>query len=427
MIKITDRLEEQQKRKWGKINSTGKPIKTETLVPPDIEEVRKEAIAHKAEIEIRKSEVELKYKKCSKCRIKKPATLEFFYKVKNAEDGLRSYCKECERKVAIKRDKVAIKRDKMKFVCRFCRFIGHSKWSIKAHMSKAHPKEFKIWSKSDQYKSFFPTSSVLSNQKYSSNDQNKVFKILDKQYIMRKDLKKDLSKDLNFISYKQFPNIPYRRVNIYYNNWLQNKTGFKLNYNMDYKCPICKKQKDGRGLPNHYYSCSKGGFLYEDIYLKKIKIPEERNRQIEKKGVEMFDEEDEEEIDAEDYFTDEEIEDISTEEIQKTQETENIAIIFDMFVKKVFENRKKGSKFSGEIVSKEEMEETMTEIRNESIKIFEILNKEKKKETEKPHKLSDMTKEFNENQKKKYSKQDFNQIMFAKKVKNKFKEFFEEK
>ena len=29
--------------------------------------------------------------------------------------------------------------------------------------------------------------------------------------------------------------------------------------------------------------------------------------------------------------------------------------------------------------------------------------------------------------KKKYSKQDFNQIMFAKKVKNKFKEFFEEK
>ena len=34
-------------------------------------------------------------KKCSKCKIEKPSTAEFFHRSKGVKSGLRAYCKEC--------------------------------------------------------------------------------------------------------------------------------------------------------------------------------------------------------------------------------------------------------------------------------------------------------------------------------------------
>jgi len=42
--------------------------------------------------------IAMKYKKCRKCGIKKPATLEYFTKEKGCTDELRSRCKECRKK-----------------------------------------------------------------------------------------------------------------------------------------------------------------------------------------------------------------------------------------------------------------------------------------------------------------------------------------
>jgi len=40
-------------------------------------------------------------KLCTKCHTKYPATIEYFYKHKNTEDGLQSWCKGCFKKLSV--------------------------------------------------------------------------------------------------------------------------------------------------------------------------------------------------------------------------------------------------------------------------------------------------------------------------------------
>ncbi|MGN0974116.1 MAG: HNH endonuclease [Bacilli bacterium] len=110
-------------------------------------------------------------KVCSKCKIKKPATIEFFAKSKSGKYGVSSYCKECKHK----QDKEYNINNK----------------EIRTKYYETHKEEIKKYQQTEKYKEI----KKKSDAKYAKNNPDKIFNKISKRRFKEENQGEGITKE----------------------------------------------------------------------------------------------------------------------------------------------------------------------------------------------------------------------------------------